>query len=74
MSSEMRGVLMSRLVTEADVVRAKMSVQMTQDLIAEKRRKIDQLEGRIHEKVGSPSYKSFLKAYIDCRVKKVHPS
>lgn len=40
-----------RFVTEADVVRAKMSVQMTQDLIAEKRRKIEQLEGRIHEKV-----------------------
>jgi hypothetical protein len=40
-------------VTEADVVRAKMSVQMTQDLIAEKRRKIEYLEGRIHEKVRS---------------------
>ena len=43
-----------------------MSVQMTQDLISEKRRKIEHLEGRIHEKVGSPS-----PFGIDCRVKKI---
>jgi hypothetical protein len=41
----------NRLVTEADVMRAKMSVQMTQDLIADKQRKIEHIEGRIHEKV-----------------------
>jgi hypothetical protein len=41
----------NKLVTEADVMRAKMSLQMTQDLIAEKQQKIEQIEGRIHEKV-----------------------
>jgi The Golgi pH Regulator (GPHR) Family N-terminal len=40
-----------RLVTEADVVRAKTSVEMTQDLINEKHHKIEQIENRIHEKV-----------------------
>jgi hypothetical protein len=40
-----------RLVTEADVVRAKTSVEMTQDLINEKHRKIEQIENRIREKV-----------------------
>jgi len=40
-----------RIVSEADVVRAKTSVEMTQDLINERRRKIAQLEDRIHEKV-----------------------
>jgi hypothetical protein len=38
-------------VSEADVVRAKTSVEMTRDLIDEKRRKIAKLEERIHEKV-----------------------
>lgn len=41
----------TKLVTEADVMRAKMSLQMTQDLIADKQQKIEQIEGRIHEKV-----------------------
>ena len=41
----------NRIVTEADVMRAKMSVQMTQDLIADKQRKIEYIEGRILEKV-----------------------
>jgi hemerythrin superfamily protein len=40
-----------RVVTEADVVRAKTSVDMTMDLIQEKHRKIEQLEERIREKV-----------------------
>jgi hypothetical protein len=40
-----------RLVTEADVVRARTSVEMTQDLINEKHRKIEQIENRIYEKV-----------------------
>ena len=39
------------MVSDADVVRAKMSVEMTQDLINEKRGKVTQIEGRIHEKV-----------------------
>jgi len=41
----------NRIVSEADVVRAKTSVEMTQDLINERRRKIALLEDRIHEKV-----------------------
>jgi len=42
---------MFSVVSEADVIRAKTSVEMTQDLINEKRRKIGQIEERIHEKV-----------------------
>ena len=61
-----------RFVTEADVVRAKMSVQMTQDLIAEKRRKIEQLEGRIHEKVWPPQ--QCQEDGIDCRVRRLRRS
>jgi hypothetical protein len=38
-------------VSEAEVVRAKTSVEMTQDLMNEKRRKISLLEEYIHEKV-----------------------
>ena len=41
----------NRIVTQEDVVRAKTSVEMTMDLINERRRKIAQLEDRIHEKV-----------------------
>ena len=39
------------MASEADVVRAKTSVEMTQDLINEKRGKVKQTEGRIHQKV-----------------------
>jgi hypothetical protein len=45
-----------RMVTEADVVRAKTSVEMTQDLISDKHCKIEQIEGRIREKVSPKSY------------------
>lgn len=38
-------------MSEADVVRAKTSVEMTQDLMKEKHQKIAQIEARIHEKV-----------------------
>jgi len=37
-------------VTEADVARAQMSVEMTEGLLNEKMGKIAQLEQRIHEK------------------------
>jgi len=63
-----------RFVTEADVVRARMSVQMTQDLMAEKRRKIEQLEGRIHEKVAFLHPSHFWYNMLMIRVKKVHRS
>jgi hypothetical protein len=42
-------------VTEEDVVRARTSVEITQDLINEKRRKAAQIEERIHENVASTS-------------------
>lgn len=51
-----------RLVSDADVVRARTSVEMTQQLIHEKRRKIQQLEGRIHEKTQEPS--SFMNRIV----------
>ena len=37
-------------MTEADVARARMSVEMTEGLLDEKMGKIAQLEQRIHEK------------------------
>lgn len=45
--------MLIRIVTEADVMRSKTSVEMTQDLINDKHCKIDQIEGRIREKVSS---------------------
>jgi hypothetical protein len=57
-----------KLVTEADVMRAKMSLQMTQDLIAEKQHKIEQIEGRIHEKVALHG------KFTNCRVENRHLS
>ena len=54
--------LIIRLVSEADVIRARTSVEMTQDLINEKQRKIRQLERRIHEKSQEPS--SFMNRVV----------
>ena len=57
-----------KLVTEVDLMRAKMSLQMTQDLIAEKQHKIEQIEGRIHEKV------ALHRKLTNCRVENRHLS